>query len=217
MNRRRRASLRALLVALAAIGLASSCRSSAREVVAYTSVDQPFAEPIFKLSEGSTGAREQAVFDTEETKSTGVVNRLTAERDHPQADVFWSGDPVRIFLMIKRDLVEPYLYPNAAAIPPGFRAADDTWTGFAARARILLVNKNWVPAGEMPRSIRDLANGRWRDQTAIANLLFGTTTMHVAALFAAWGEEQAKRFLDDLKASGARIARSNGEVKRRVA
>jgi iron(III) transport system substrate-binding protein len=46
--------------------------------------------------------------------------------------------------------------------------------------------------------------------------MFGTTTMHVAALFSTWGEERARRFLDALKANGVRIASSNGEVKRLV-
>ncbi len=73
-----------------------------------------------------------------------------------------------------------------------------------------------MPYGEMPRSIRDLAAPRWRGQTAIANPLFGTTTMHIAALFAAWGEEDARRFMSDLKSNGVRVASSNGEVKRLV-
>jgi iron(III) transport system substrate-binding protein len=217
MNRTRRTFLHTLWIAGAALFLGAGCKPSAREVVAYTSVDQPFSEPIFKLSEAATGARVRAVFDTEETKSTGVLNRLIAEGDHPQADVFWSGDPVRIFLLIKRGLVEPYVSPNAASIPPAFRATDGAFTGFAARARILLVNKNKVSPAEMPRALRDLASARWRGQTAIANPLFGTTTMHVAALFASWGEGQAKRFLDDLKANGVKVASSNGEVKRLVA
>jgi iron(III) transport system substrate-binding protein len=144
----------------------------------------------------------RAVYDTEETKSTGVLNRLIAEAPNPQADVFWSGDPVRPFQLVKRALVEPYLSPQAAGLP--------------ASARILLVNKARVPAGEMPRSIRDLANPRWRGQTAIANPLFGTTTMHVGALFSVWGEAQARAFLGELKANGVRIASSNGEVKRLV-
>jgi iron(III) transport system substrate-binding protein len=119
-------------------------------------------------------------------------------------------------LLVKRGLVQPYLSAAAAGLPDGLRAKDGTWTGFAARARVLLVNKNKVPAGEMPRSIRDLASPRWRAQTAIASPLFGTTTMHVAALFSAWGEVEARRFLEDLKANGVRIASSNGEVKRLV-
>lgn len=97
-----------------------------------------------------------------------------------------------------------------------FRSTDGTWTDFAARARIFLVNKKRVPASEMPRSIRDLADPRWKGQVAMANPLFGTMTMHVAALFAAWGEERARLFLESLKANNIRIASSNGEVKRLV-
>lgn len=190
--------------------------SSKREVVVYTSVDQVFSEPVFRAFEQETGIAVRAVYDTEETKSTGVLNRLIAEAQSPQADVFWSGDPVRPFQLVKRGLVEPYLSQQAAGLPANARAADGTWTGFAARARILLVNKASVPRGEMPRSIRDLASPRWRGQTAIANPLFGTTTMHVAALFSVWGEQRTRAFLNELKANGVRIASSNGEVKRLV-
>ena len=90
------------------------------------------------------------------------------------------------------------------------------WTGFAARARVLLVNTDLVDEAERPVSIRDLANPRWRGRTTIANPLFGTTTMHAAALFTVWGEETAKTFFDALMSNDVRIASSNGEVKRLV-
>jgi iron(III) transport system substrate-binding protein len=185
-------------------------------VTAYTSVDQVFAEPVFRAFEQSGKLTVRGVFDTEETKSTGVLNRLIAEAKQPQADVFWSGDPVRPFLLVKRGLVEPYVSPAAAAVPEGFKAKDGTWTGVAARARVLLVNKTKVSAEAMPRSIRDLADARWAGQTTIANPLFGTTTMHVAAIFVAWGDELGKKFMTDLKANKVRVASSNGEVKRLV-
>jgi iron(III) transport system substrate-binding protein len=82
---------------------------------------------------------------------------------------------------------------------------------------VLLINNTLVPENDTPTSIRDLASPRWKGKAAIANPLFGTTTMHVAALFSAWGEEPAKAFLDQLKANGVRLASSNGEVKRWVA
>jgi iron(III) transport system substrate-binding protein len=185
-------------------------------VVVYTSVDQVFSEPVFRAFEAHTGARVRAVYDTEETKSTGVLNRIIAEAQSPQADVFWSGDPVRPFQLVSRELVEPYLSPQAAGLPESARAADGAWTGFAARARVLLVSRARVPSAEVPRSIRDLTSPRWRGQIAIANPLFGTTTMHVAALFSVWGEERTRAFLNDLRTNGARIASSNGEVKRLV-
>lgn len=205
------------LVATIALVLGTACQDQANEVVPYTSVDQIFSEPIFRLFEEETGIRVRAVFDMEETKSTGVLNRIMAEAAAPQADVFWSGDPARAFVLMARGLVEPYRSPNAERIPPQFRAEDGTWTGFAARARVLLVNTNLVPEARRPGSIRDLADPRWRGQTAIADPLFGTTTMHVAALFTVWGEDGAKAFLDALKRNEVRIASSNGEVRRLVA
>jgi len=203
------------LVAAGVLALAS-CRPAAREVVVYTSVDQVFSEPVFRAFERESGVRVRAVFDTEETKSTGVVNRLIAEARSPQADVFWSGDPVRPFLLVKRDLVEPYLSPQAEGLSSRLRARDGAWTGVAARARVLLVNRKLVGPDRRPRSIRDLSDPSWKGRTAIANPLFGTTTMHVAALFAAWGEERAKAFLEALVANEVRVASSNGEVKRLV-
>jgi iron(III) transport system substrate-binding protein len=206
-----------LLLALLALGAGPpGCRSKGREVVAYTSVDQVFSEPVFRAFETQSGLRVRGVFDTEETKSTGMLNRLIAEANNPQADIFWSGDPVRPFLLIKRGMVEPYVSPNAAGLPAGLRAPDGLWTGFAARARVLLVNKSKLSAAEKPGSLRDLTNEKWRGQATIANPLFGTTTMHVAALFATWGDAHARKFMNDLKSNAVRIASSNGEVKRLV-
>jgi len=206
-----------VIIGLALLSTSAGCALDTPEVVVYTSVDQVFSEPVFRAFEKDHEVTVRAVFDTEETKSTGVLNRLIAEAPRPQADVFWSGDPVRPFLLVERGLVEPYVSPSASSIPEVFKDPDGTWTGFAARARVLLVNKNRVPPGEMPKSIQDLADPRWRGQIAIANPLFGTTTLHVAALFVAWGDEPAREFLRKLKSNDVRLASSNGEVRRLVA
>ena len=193
-----------------------SCRSKKNKVVAYTSVDQVFSDPVFRQCQKSAGLTVKTLFDTEETKSTGVLNRLIAEAKTPQADVFWSGDPVRPFVLIDRGLTLAYQSPNAANIPTVFRGSGGMWSGLAARARVLLVNTDLVTEALDPKSIRDLADPAWKGKTAIANPLFGTTTMHVAALFSVWGTEPAKAFLQQLKSNDVRIASSNGEVKRLV-
>lgn len=207
------------LACLLASALAAGCGGgpAADEVVVYTSVDQVFAEPVFRACEASHGLVVRAVFDTEETKSTGVLNRLVAEAAHPRADVFWSGDPVRPFVLLARGLVAPYASPAAADVPPAFRAADGAWTGLAARARVLLVNVDRLGAEAPPTSIRDLADPRWRARTAIASPVYGTTTVHAAALFAAWGDAAAQAFFTSLRDNGVRVASSNGEVRRLVA
>ena len=206
-----------LLIAVLSLSGCDGCSGpDEKTVTIYTSVDQVFSEPVFNFCEQKTGLKVRAVFDTEETKSTGVLNRLIAEAKQPQADVFWSGDPVRPFVLIDRGLVEPYRSDSAAGLPAVFQAKDGTWTGFAARARVLLVNTDRVAAEATPTSIKDLAAPRWKGKTAIANPLFGTTTIHVAALHVAWGQEKTRAFLAALKNNKVRIASSNGEVKRLV-
>jgi ABC-type Fe3+ transport system substrate-binding protein/gamma-glutamylcyclotransferase (GGCT)/AIG2-like uncharacterized protein YtfP len=139
-----------------------------------------------------------------------------AEAQNRQADVFWSGDPVRPFPLIERGLIEPYVSTPAAGLPANARASEGAWTGFAARARVLLVNKSRFPTAEMPRGFRDLTSRRRRGQTAIANPLLGTATMQLAALFSVWGEGPTRAFLDALNGDGVYLASSNGEAKRLV-
>lgn len=206
----------ALVVAAVLVGGYAALAQETGSVVVYTSIDQVFAEPVFRILEEKTGLSVRAVFDTEETKSTGVLNRLIAEGANPQADVFWSGDPVRPFLLIERGLVAPYLSPEASAIPREFRDGEGMWTGSAARARVLLVDRSRLGSRPPPRSILDLVSPTWKGETAIANPLFGTTTMHVASLFAAWGDERSRDFLARLTQNEVRIASSNGEVRRLV-
>ena len=187
------------------------------EVVVYTSVDEVFARPIAEQFEQETGIRVRLVPDTEETKSTGLLNRLVAERARPQADVFWSGDPVRAAILKSNGISEPYRSPHAEGLPALYSDSEGHWTGFSARARVLIYNTTLVPESERPTSVMDLLDQRFAGQTCVANPLFGTTSMHAAALFQVLGEESARDFFERFIANGGTILSSNGEVRRRVA
>jgi len=94
-----------MVAAFASVIGTPSCSESPdarNEVVVYSSVDEIFARPIAERFERETGIRVRLVPDTEETKSTGLLNRLIAEKTRPQADVFWSGDPVRAAILSRR-------------------------------------------------------------------------------------------------------------------
>ena len=186
-------------------------------VVVYTSVDDVFARPVAQQFTRETGIEVRLVPDIEENKSTGLLIRLIRERNRPVADVFWSGDPVRAAVLKRRGISTSYRSPQANDLPKEFSDPQGHWTGFSARARVLIYNRTLVAKGQEPRSIMDLLKPRFRGKVCIANPLFGTTSMHAAALFAALGEEKAKSFFEGFIANGGRILSSNGEVRRRVA
>src|SRR3972149_2033180 len=91
--------------------------SAGNEVVVYTSEDKIFSEPVLQAFGKKTGIKVRTIYDTEETKSTGLVNRLIAEKDNPQADVFWSGDPVRPALLEFKSIITPYVSSTSSDIP----------------------------------------------------------------------------------------------------
>jgi len=204
---------RALLIALTVLVAAFFIWRFAEQprpdaVVVYVSHDQVFSEPILRDFEREAGVKVKAVYDTEEAKSTGVVNRLLAEKGNPQADVYWANEPIRAELLRQQGLTLPYRSPSAAGIPEQFRDPQGHWTGFSARARMLIVPKGLA---DKPASILAYADARFKAGAVIANPLFGTTTAHVAALFTVWGDERATRFLGDMHRNGVRISSSNGE------
>jgi iron(III) transport system substrate-binding protein len=204
-------------LALLVVGLLGGSARAAEQVVVYTSEDQVFSEPILKAFEAKTGITVKAVYDTEETKSTGVVNRLMAERANPQADVFWSNDPVRPIVLQRKGVLTAYRSPNRERIPPQYRDAEGYWTGFSARARVIVYHQQLVKSGDAPHSVLDLTAPAWKGQATFANPLFGTSTIHAAALFTIWGEGRAKAFFEQMRHNGVRIATSNGEVRDLVA
>ena len=186
----------------------------ARETVTvYVSTDRVFSEPVLQAFEQRTGVRVNAVYDTEETKSTGLTNRLLAEKNNPQADVFWSNEPVRTLVLKERGVLQPYQSPSAADIPATFKDPSGMWTGFSARVRVIAYNAKSVAAADAPKSVLDLADPKWRGQIAIADPRFGSTSFHVAALYVTLGDDKADDFFRRLKANGVKIVSGNSVVR----
>jgi iron(III) transport system substrate-binding protein len=188
-----------------------------REVTIYVSTDRPFAEPVLQAYQKKTGVKVNAVYDTEETKSTGLANRLIAEKARPQADIFWSNEPVRTLVLKRNNVLTPYKSPAAEPIPAAFKDPEGYWTGFSARLRVIGFNTKLVNAAEVPKSVFDLADPKWKNQVAIADPRFGTTSFHVAAIYTVAGETKADEFFRDLKANGVKIVDGNSVVRDMIA
>jgi iron(III) transport system substrate-binding protein len=207
-------------VAVASCSDSESPRESAagnKSVTVYVSTDRVFSEPVLREYERRSGVTVNAVYDTEETKSTGLANRLIAEKARPQADVFWSNEPVRTLVLKSRDVLAQYRSPSAEGIPPALVDPEGYWTGFSARIRVIAYNTELVPKAEAPQSVLDLADPRWRGQVAMADPRFGSTSFHVAALYAAAGDETMDDFFRRLKANDVRVVDGNSLVRDLVA
>lgn len=179
------------------------------EVVVYTALDRAFSEPLLNDFARQTGIKVLPVYDTESTKTIGLVNRIRSESGRPRCDVFWNNEILNTLQLKSEGLLQPCRPGEAENYPAEFRDPDGCWYGFAARARVFLVNTSLVPTTNQPGSIYDLANAHWQGRAGIAKPLFGSTASHVACLFAQLGNEPARRLLAAIKANQIQILSGN--------
>jgi iron(III) transport system substrate-binding protein len=202
-----------LLTILIMCVLACCTKTDQKEVVIYTSVDQIFSEPILSDFEKNTGIKVKAVYDVEASKTVGLVNRLLSEKGHPQCDVFWNSEVGRTIFLKQKGIFTLYTSLSAKDIPFQFKDKDGYWTGFAARARVLVYNTNLLKPSDLPKSIFDLTKVQWKGKVAMGYPVFGTTATHMAALYATLGQERTETFLKALKANEVVIVDGNSVVR----
>ena len=173
-------------------------KARSKQVVVYTSQDQVYAEPILKEFEQQTGIEVRAVYDSESVKTVGLVNRLVAEKDRPQCDLFWNNEEMRT-----RQLAALGVF--------------DKWTAVGYRSRRIAVNTNKVSLAAAPHSLAELTNETWRGRVALAYPLFGTTATHFLALRQSWGDKGWQDWCRSLAAGKPFLVDGNSVAARLVA
>jgi iron(III) transport system substrate-binding protein len=186
-----------------------------RTVVVYAAQDQVYSEPILREFERETGIEVKAVYDSEAVKTVGLANRLLAERNHPQCDVFWGNEEMRTRQLAAQNI---------------FRETNG-WAAFGYRSRRIVINTNFVTerrspdrldgASESkradqeigaPTSLLELTNEIWRGKVALGFPQFGTTATHFHALKQVWGEERWLTWCRALAANKPFIVDGNSVV-----
>lgn len=210
--------LPSLLLALAGAGCADP---SAYDVVLYCAHDQIHAEPLVREFERETGLRVDARFDVELDKTVGLVSALREEaKTRPRCDVFWNNEVANTIALAREGLLASYDSPAAADVPAEFMDPEHRWTGFGARARVLIVNRELVPDWETEvTGMADLVDPQWKERglrTGMAKPLTGTTLTHFAALMEVLGEDETLAYIDAIKAGDVELMKGNAHVMRQV-
>ncbi len=208
-------TLSALALALALAG----CGGPPADVVLYCAVDQSHSEPIVRAFEAATGLRVDFQPDIEATKSIGHRRRIQEEANNPRCDVFWNNEVVQSVLLAEASpaLIEPYISPAAADIPDQFKDPSGLWTGFASRARVLIVNTDRYPdPADYPRTTDAFLEPGAGEHSGMARPLTGTTAAHGAVWLNAWGSERTFGHLQALTDNGVRFGPGNAHLMRLV-
>lgn len=169
-------------------------------MIVYCAQDQVFAEPLLAEFTRQTGITARAVYDNEAVKTVGLANRLLAEKDHPQCDVFWGNEELRTRQLAARGV---------------FRATNG-FTAFGFRSRRIVINTNKLLLADAPHTLAELTNAVWRSKVALAYPMFGTTATHFLALRQRWGDASWQAWCRALQANQPFLVDGNSVVVKLV-
>ncbi len=188
--------------------------SGSDSLVVYCAHDSVYADAILKDFEKQSGIRVDVRYDTEATKSLGLVNLIVSERQRPRCDVFWNNELLGTVDLQAQGLLEPHKGTGWNRLPEKYRDSDGHWIGFAARLRVQIVNTREVSADD--EAVQNLFAFE-PASVAVAKPLFGTTLTHYTVLWNEWGPERLKEWHHHLRLRGVREVDGNGAVKDLVA
>ncbi|HEX3005884.1 MAG TPA: iron ABC transporter substrate-binding protein [Angustibacter sp.] len=160
------------------------------------------------------------------TKDTGITvqmrggedfelaNQLVQEGSASPADVFLTENSPAMTLVDGKGLFAKVGPEALSNVPERYTPSDKSWVGFAARATVLAYNPSQVKDADLPASLVDLADPRWKGKLGIAA---GGADFQaiVSAVLALKGEPATEQWLKGLK-DNAKVYQGNGAVMRAV-
>jgi len=143
--------------------------------------------------------------------SAELAAQLVEEGDRTGAHVYFAQDAGALGAVAAAGLLAPLPSRVAQAIPADYRSQDGTWTGVTGRARVIVYDGDRVSQGEVPSSVFDLVDPKWRGQVAIAptNASFQSS---VTAMRATHGDQRTQDWLEGLVANDVQTFEKNGLI-----
>ena len=161
-------------------------------------------KPLLEEFRKATGIKVAARYGA----SAELAAQIAEEGRGSRADVFWAQDAGALGSVDKLGLFGPLPAAAVSVVDKKFRAPDDNWTGVSGRARVVVYDPRKVPAAELPASVFDLTQPKWRGRIAIAPTN-GSFQSFVTAMLIAVGEPRTKAWLEGIKANAPKTYPSN--------
>jgi len=190
-----------MMCGVLALALWAAAPVQAQEsLVVYSSVDEENAKKLLDAFTKDAGVKVRFTF----LSSGPAVARIEAEKNNPQADI-WYGAPSENHVVLKeKGLSQPYTSPIAKELAAKFRDAEGYWTSFYMNPLGFASNVNVLKQKGMgpPTSWEDLLKPEFKAQVQTPSpQTSGTGYNMVASLVMVMGEDKAFEYLKKLNAS----------------
>lgn len=189
----------ALLIAVIAAGtavLATSCGEEEQSLTIYSGRSPELIGPLLEQFAEETGIRVGVRYGG----TAQLAALLIEEGDQSPADIFIAQDAgalgavqaAGLFTDIDDDLLE--------RVASTYRSREGQWIGLSGRARVVVYNTDALDPSELPESVLEFTDPKWRGRVAWAPTN-GSFQAWVTALRVSEGEDGARAWLEGMLAN----------------
>ncbi len=177
-------------------------------VVVYSGRAEELVGSLFEEFTAETGIPVEVRYgDTAE-----LAAQIIEEGDASPADLYFGQDAGALGALDAAGQCAALPTAIAETVPAVYRADDGNWTGITGRARVIAYDSSQLSADEVPTSVFELTDPKWRGQVAIAPTN-GSFQAFVTAMRVSEGDDATREWLQGLVDNDAQIYEKNSLIR----
>ena len=180
--------------ALAACGSGSGGGGSAGSITLYSGQHEQTTQALVNAFEQQTGINVNVRYNDEDS----FADEIIAEKSHPIADVFYTENSPALEYLQNQGLLAPVDASTLAKTASKYNSPQGDWVGVSARVSVLIYNPSLISESQLPTSVLQLANPKYKGKLAFAA---GETDFQpvVTSVARAYGDAKAATWLEGIK------------------
>jgi iron(III) transport system substrate-binding protein len=196
-NASRRVCLGVMLAVLGCLLAACGVSSSSRSITLYNGQHEQTTDALVARFEKLTGISVSVRSDNEDV----LAAQIDAEGSNSPADVIYTENSPALEYLQQKGLLVQVAGSTLARTPARYSSPQRDWVGLSARVSVLVYNTRLLAPSQLPTSVMQLAEPKWKGKLALAA---GETDFQpiMTSVARTYGEAAALRWLDALKANG---------------
>jgi iron(III) transport system substrate-binding protein len=201
------------IATLLCAAIASGCGGSTGApdtITLYNGQHEQTTSALVKAFEAKTGIKVQVRSADEAT----LGNQIAQEGSSSPADVFYTENTPVLEALQEKGLLAKVDASTLAAVPGRDESARGDWVGVSARVSVLVYDTSKLKPSQLPHSILELAQPRWRGKVGFAPSETDFQPL-ITSIVDLDGKAAAERWLKGLQA-GAKVYPDNETVVAQV-
>ena len=171
-------------------------------LVIYSGRKESLIGPVIDQFKSISGINIEVKYGT----STEIGALLILEGSKSPADVFYAQDPGALGSVI--DMLQQLSPDLLDKIPLWAKSDKGKWIGVSGRARTLVYNTDNVKASDLPKTLNDLCDTKWKGRMGWAPTNSSFQTM-ITAMRKIWGEDKTKAWVKCMMANDVKVYPKN--------